>query len=100
MKILLVCAGGMSTSILMKKMMRYAESQGWQLEIEARGINDYLEVCKKYDCILLGPQISYQKANVLRDSDMPADVIAPQDYGIGNCEHIFAQVRRLIPKQF
>lgn len=100
MKILLVCAGGMSTSILMKKMMHYAEGQGWELKIEARGINDYLEVCEKYDCILLGPQISYQKNNVLHDSKMPADVIAPADYGIGNCEHIFAQVRRLIPDQF
>ena len=33
MKILLICAAGMSTSILMKKMEQYANDQGIDLDI-------------------------------------------------------------------
>ena len=39
MKILLICAAGMSTSILMKKMIKYAGEQGMELEIAAKGIS-------------------------------------------------------------
>lgn len=37
MKVLLVCAGGMSTSILMKKMEKYAAEKGIEFEIAAVG---------------------------------------------------------------
>ena len=41
MKVLLVCAGGMSTSMLMKKMKAYAEKRGMaDFEIAARGADD------------------------------------------------------------
>ena len=36
MKILLVCAGGMSTGILMKKMEAYWKEQGQELTIQAK----------------------------------------------------------------
>ena len=35
MKILLVCAAGLSTSILMKKLEKYAEQNGIELDIDA-----------------------------------------------------------------
>lgn len=37
MKILLVCAAGLSTSILMKKLEKYAEQNGIELDIDAGG---------------------------------------------------------------
>ncbi|MGC4439777.1 PTS sugar transporter subunit IIB, partial [Streptococcus suis] len=40
MKILLVCAGGMSTSILMKKMEKYWNDQGQDLTIKAVGMSE------------------------------------------------------------
>ena len=36
-KVLLICAGGMSTGILMKKMEKYAEDKGIDLKIDAVG---------------------------------------------------------------
>lgn len=99
MKVLLVCAGGMSTSILMKKLEKYAEEQGIDFEVAAVGETAYRDVCHNYDCILLGPQIGYMKDEIKEGSDnMPLDVIAPQDYGIGNCENIFAQINALLGK--
>ena len=60
-KVLLICAGGMSTGILMRKMEKYAEEQGISLKIEAVGMSAYEDVYKNYDVILLGPQVSYKK---------------------------------------
>ena len=91
MKVLLVCAGGCSTSILMKKLMKYAEDNGIPLEeIKATGIHSYMNHCHKYDIILMGPQMGYQKDDVIKGSGgMPVEVIPPADYGIGNCKNIF-----------
>ncbi|MBY6278077.1 PTS sugar transporter subunit IIB [Symbiobacterium thermophilum] len=100
MKILLICAGGMSTSILMKKLQKYADDNGLGLEkIVARGMNDFEEVYQEFDVILLGPQISYRKEEIQkRVGGKPLAVIAPQDYALGNAEKIFAQINALLGK--
>lgn len=98
MKVLLVCAQGMSTSILMKKLKNYADEQGIEFEINAVGIGSFKEVCDQYDCILLGPQISYRKDEVIKGTTLPVGVIAPADYGIGRCENIFKLIDGLLAK--
>ena len=99
MKILLICAGGMSTSILMKKLEKYAAAHAIELEILARGMNDYDDVYSKFDVILLGPQVSYQKSSIENDTKKPVAVIAPYDYAVGNAENIFKQIKKLYPGQ-
>ena len=98
MKVLLVCAQGMSTSILMKKLKNYADERGIEFEINAVGIGSFKEVCDQYDCILLGPQISYRKDEVIKGTTLPVGVIAPADYGIGRCENIFKLIDGLLAK--
>ena len=98
MKVLLACAMGMSTSILMKKLEKYAADKGIDFEIAATSLNDYKNVCHNYDCILMGPQVSYQKDKVAAESGMPVAVIAPADYGVGNCENIFKLIDGLLAK--
>lgn len=99
MKILLICAGGMSTSILMKKLQKYSDEKNLGLEeIVARGMGDYDDIYKQYDVILLGPQISYKRADIEKSTGKPMDVIAPYDYAIGNAENIFKQVNKLLGK--
>ncbi len=99
MKVLLICAGGMSTSILMKKLEKYASAHDIDLEILARGMNDYDDVYQRYDVILLGPQVSYQKSSVESNTKKPVAVIAPYDYAIGNAENIFKQIKKLCQVQ-
>lgn len=96
MKLLLVCAGGMSTSILMKKLEKYAADKGIEFEVVARGVGDYEDICSKYDVILLGPQVSYRKDDIAATSGKPIAVIAPYDYAIGNAENIFKQINQLL----
>ena len=96
MKLLLVCAGGLSTSILMKKLSSYAESQEIPFEVDAVGVGSYEEVYKQYDLILMGPQVSYKKDEVAAATGIPLDVINPLDYALGNAENIFKQIDKLL----
>lgn len=91
-KVLLICAGGMSTSILMKKMEKYAKENGITLKIQAIGMSDYEDVYKDYDMILLGPQVSYKKESIKSITKMPVSVIAAYDYAVGNVKNIFNQI--------
>ena len=53
MKILLMCANGLSTGILMNKMNQWAEQNNEDLEVKAIPIDDYLSVYKDYDVLLV-----------------------------------------------
>ena len=90
-KVLLICAGGMSTGILMRKMEKYAEEQGISLKIEAVGMSAY----EDYDVILLGPQVSYKKGEIEQNTQKPIAVIPAYDYAIGNVANIMKQVEDL-----
>ena len=64
-KIILLCAGGMSTSMLVKKMQEAAAADGhpdW--EIAAYPQADAKEQGANASCILLGPQIRFAKDKV------------------------------------
>lgn len=66
MNIMLACALGMSTSLLVTKMLAAAKAQGkdyhiWAVDIES------VEYEEGYDVVLLGPQVSNRIAEV-RDS--------------------------------
>ena len=94
-KVLLICAGGMSTGILMKKLQKHAMDQGFHLEIEAIGMSSYEDVYRNYDVILLGPQVSYKKSEIEQITQKPLAVIAAYDYAVGNVENIMKQVDEL-----
>lgn len=91
-KILLVCSGGMSTSVLMNKMKKYGEAHGVTMEVAACGTTQYLDEVDKYNIILLGPQISYRKKQIESTVTVPVVGIKPQDYAFGNVENILKDV--------
>ena len=100
MKILLICANGLSTSILMNKMQKWGKEKNIELEVRAVPMSEYLNLYKNFDCILIGPQISYQyneiKANAI---DVPVEKISPMDYGMSNVENIMKQVKACLGKE-
>ncbi len=96
MKILLVCAGGMSTGLLMKKMKTYWEENGVELEINAVGLSEYKDVASKYDIIMVGPQVGYQLKTIKEATGKPAAVIQSYDYAIANCPNIMKQANALM----
>lgn len=95
MKILLICAGGMSTGLLMKKMEAYWAEQGKELTISAVGMGEYEEVYRDFDIIMVGPQIGYRLAQIKADTGLPCDTIQSYDYAVGNCPNIMKLAEKL-----
>ena len=63
-KIVLLCAAGMSTTMLVKKMREAAANDGFECEIGAYAQADAKEKASDADVILLGPQIRFAKPKI------------------------------------
>ena len=73
-KIILLCAGGMSTSMLVKNMQKCS--------IAAFPQADAKDKASDADCILLGPQIRFAKGKVAEACPgVPIDAIDMKIYG-------------------
>lgn len=100
-KILLSCAGGFSTSLLVNKMKDEAKKENKDYQIEAVAADTIQDVIKKDkpDCILLGPQIQYMLGNLkplAEENDIPLEVINMQDYGMMNGAAVLKQAENLM----
>lgn len=95
MKVMLVCTAGMSTSLVMKKIERYAQSNTLDIQFVAYPLQEYQEHETEFDMILLGPQISYKLADVQKTSAIPVAVIDTLDYALGNAEKIVDLIYKL-----
>ncbi|MBM6838706.1 PTS sugar transporter subunit IIB [Clostridium saudiense] len=92
--ILLVCAAGMSTSLLVNKMKAAANERGLEIEINALPVSECSSVIDKVDIVLLGPQVRFQKPQVdaLVNGRIPVEVIDMRLYGTMNGKAILDQV--------
>lgn len=64
-KILLMCAAGMSTSLLVSRMQECAKQKGiTDLVIRAEPVDDLDKYVNEFDVFLLGPQIRYKEQEV------------------------------------
>lgn len=95
MKILLVCAGGMSTSMLLKRMRQYWHDEGVELVIDAVGLSEFADVYDHYDIILAGPQVSYRVKEIHDITQKPTAAIPSFHYAIGDCVNIMKLARKL-----
>lgn len=92
-KILLICNAGMSTSMLVNKMKKYAQENDIDAHIKAISsvnIKDELE-SGHVDVILLGPQVKYLKKQMEVDFialNIPIEPISMIDYGAMNGEKV------------
>lgn len=85
-KILLVCAAGMSTSLLVNKMKAAAKEKGIEINIDALPVSECSSVIDKVDIVLLGPQVRFQKPQVdaLVKGRIPVEVMDMRLYGTMN----------------
>lgn len=90
--IMLACAAGMSTSLMVTKMQDAAIKRGRDFEIfavPATGARMALEETE-VDLVLLGPQLSFMVPDferLLDGKDVPIGIINMLDYGMMNGEN-------------
>jgi PTS system cellobiose-specific IIB component len=100
--ILLVCSAGMSTSLLVTKMEAAAKEKGDDAKIFALPFSDAPRVLEEVDCILLGPQVRFQKkaieqlASERKAGPIPVDVIDMRDYGTMNGKKVYESALKLM----
>ena len=96
MKVLLVCAAGMSTSLLTNSMKKAGAADD---VVDAVPIAELLQNVDKYDVVLLGPQIKFKLKEVeavCKPKGIPCGVVDMRVYGMMNGKAAMDQARSLL----
>lgn len=98
--IMLCCASGMSTSLLVEKMKKSAQEQGIQVDIWAVGANEVKANADKADVILLGPQVRYAQKKIESEAPgVPVTNIGMREYGMMNGAAVLKLAIEMIEKK-
>ncbi|UDQ81941.1 PTS sugar transporter subunit IIB [Erwinia rhapontici] len=84
-RIMLCCSAGMSTSMLVRKMVEAANERGLEVDIEAYGVAEFDTQFPRYQVVLLGPQVKYMLKTLSEKAatqGIPVQPIDPMDYGM------------------
>lgn len=98
-KITLICAAGMSTSLLVTKMKEAAKKLGEEVEIRATAENKFKEYENDTDILLLGPQVGFllgKYKQIYEPRGIKVDVIDSVDYGMMNGEKVLRDALNLL----
>ncbi|MDK2813802.1 PTS system oligo-beta-mannoside-specific EIIB component [bioreactor metagenome] len=96
-KIVLLCAAGMSTSLLVTKMQAAADKSGFACEIRAYGVAQAPTVIPEADVVLLGPQVKYTLAKFQKEyADKKIAAIDMRVYGMVDGEKALEQARTIM----
>ncbi|AXU94672.1 MAG TPA: PTS sugar transporter subunit IIB [Erwinia persicina] len=84
-RIMLCCSAGMSTSMLVRKMVEAAKERELEVDIEAYGVAEFDNQFPHYQVVLLGPQVKYMLKTLSEKAaaqGIPVQPIDPMDYGM------------------
>ncbi len=95
--IVLFCAAGMSTSLLVNKMKKAAEEAGLDYQIDAYPLSEAGTYGPEADIILLGQQVKYKlKDTQAQFPEKPVEPINMQDYGMMNGANVIKRVKEVL----
>ncbi|MED3725191.1 PTS sugar transporter subunit IIB [Priestia filamentosa] len=99
MNILLCCAAGMSTSLLVTKMENHAKNEGKEYKIWAVSADAVKNHIDEADVLLLGPQVRYllpQMKKLGEERSIPVAAINPVHYGTCNGAEVLKTAASLV----
>lgn len=97
MNILLVCSAGMSTSLLVTRMLDYAKEKQINVHIEAHPVGEVESYGQDADVILLGPQVRFQLSHIKsRFPEKLVEVIDMRDYGMMDGQKVLNHVLEMM----
>lgn len=99
-RILLVCAAGMSTRMLVSRMKERATEQRLDVEINALPIAEAKEqiINNDVDIVMLGPQVRFQKQEIeaMAQGQIPVVVIDMASYGKMDGQAVLSKALQLL----
>ena len=99
-KIMLCCSAGMSTSLLVRKMVEAANERDLPVQIDAYGVSEFDMQFTQYQVVLLGPQVKYRLktlADKAASLNIPVQPIDTMDYGMQRGDNVLNYALSLIP---
>lgn len=97
--IVLCCAAGMSTSMLVQRMKDAAQKKSIEVSIKAVPVAEFKENLSTADIILLGPQVKYELAKLQAQAEplgKKVAVIDMMDYGMMKGDVVLEKALKLM----
>ncbi|WNS46343.1 PTS sugar transporter subunit IIB [Paenibacillus sp. MMS20-IR301] len=97
-KILLACAGGFSTSMLVERMKDAARAKGIEVVIDAVAESDIADQAP-FDIIMLGPQMGHAEGDLAAEyPSIPVTTIEMMAYGMMDGDKVLETAIELMEK--
>ena len=87
-RILLICSAGMSTSLLVNKIIQAGKKIQINVECEAVSTDRGKEIANNWDVVMIGPQVRYLLPYFKDNVDTPTAVIEPMHYALAKGEPV------------
>jgi PTS system cellobiose-specific IIB component len=103
--VLVVCAAGMSSSLLENKTREAADAHGHNLTIHALSVSEmtgYDFARKPVDMVLVAPQVRYKKKSITEMASPHGVVVQdidPMTFGMVDGEKLFEQIVKAVHKE-
>ena len=99
-KVIMVCSGGMSSSIVVNTIKKEAEKEGIDIEIKAVGTGEFADKIKDgWDLALVAPQVRHRLDSFeeqAKAAGIPIEVIPPQSYSPLGGTKLITQVKKYL----
>lgn len=87
-RVLLCCSAGMSTSILVKKMMDWFDDNDIDIRVEAMPLSQAQARINEFDIVLIAPQIGHAINEVKELTSSPIKIIPGEIYQTGSGKEV------------
>ncbi|EPD3814497.1 PTS sugar transporter subunit IIB [Cronobacter dublinensis] len=97
--IVLCCAAGMSTSMLVQRMKDAAQKKGVEVDIKAVPVAEFKDIIGTADIVLLGPQVKYEQPKfqeIAAPLGKTVAVIDMMDYGMMKGDVVLDKALKLL----
>lgn len=99
MRLIIFCAGGMSSSLLVRRVEDAAKAIDVDVVVSAHGAGKFSRFKGVPDVVLVAPQIRYAIKEIQRNlPGVPMEVIDMKAYGFGDGTKILEQALKLFEK--
>lgn len=97
LKVMFVCAAGMSTSLLVEKVKKAAAARGVEANVYALGEAEARKDLNQADVLLLGPQVKYLESSFRKaiDDTTKLGVVDMKSYGRMDGEAVMNQIMEM-----
>ena len=99
MKVLLVCSGGMSSSIVVKAVKQEADKQHFALEMKSVGTGEFEDELREgnYDLAIVAPQVRHRMKTFEEQAkpfNVAVEVIVPMGYTPLGATRVLDQIKK------